>query len=1144
MEEIIDLNARARFREHSVKFYQSIALPKELLELNCITNFGNYKFINQWRIDFPKEIRNEVPKEFKTILSIAHKILTRGEYTKLSPYLENKLSSRFVNKGEFNPSAYEQTNSNHNSTYWFDGDTYEKNFFENILPKILGDSFKRFVIPQVEFHSLVYDYDRYSESKESKERVDFLITTNRSNVVVELDGYEHNNQRSKDYSRTRRLIENGFKEIRINNSDLQNPDCAGIQELKKEFENINVIKYKKTEYDKYINSFKLAHQFQIALIELLFVGAIDGKDRNKINYDFDFINEYDNNEIKFIIEEAMIDLKQLISKLSELLSLPYNINKLQIDNDDKVSIILTYNENIDARKPLCIIQDISFPRIIRKELKPAENIKIVQEPSVKQLEYFLEYIFGYSSFREGQVDSLKRILLNKDTITLLPTGAGKSLIFQLATFLLPGVSVIVVPIKSLMHDQVENLERKGITRAIGLSGDIENRFEKEKVQRLFYQGQYLFIYVAPERFLINEFRHSLREFTKEYLISLVVIDESHCVSEWGHDFRPAYLTVGKNSRTYCQNKDGFIPPLIALTGTASENVLLDVKEDLEIKDEGAVISSETFDRKELHFNIIKCKTDEKYLFLKNIIEKQLPERLETKDLFELKGKSTKSGIIFCPFTTNNETNPRGVEYFIERIKKDFGNICEPHYSDERYRIINAKNFQENNFPLLIATKGYGMGIDKPNIRYIIHINLPQSVEAYYQEAGRAGRDREHSECFIIYSCSDDRKNNALLDLNTPLEEIKNICHQRSKWDDIRSLFYFHINSFKGKNDEMEIIKGILNEINDLDKEYQPFKSKFNNIYLVRNDDNETFKAIEKAIFRLTAIGVITNYGIDYASNEFSLKINNIDKENIIQHYFDYVKKYNQFRAKIEKEKLENKKDLDTKNFIIYCCELFLDYVYDYYEKGRRQALYTMLSILDKSFSCKEPDKIFREEVANFLKRTYSKQLMEIANSKDLSKMLIHIRELLGDSNQSDSLIKPVSDFKSLYNQILKTMEDHPESIGLFLLRAYVPVRIGIVDESQTIKDINQFLMLSIERYNFDKEMVYPLLSWLLLEIVKLKNNQGISISKEMINKINDDKLTIMLIREFEKEKIALDYGKIILLKNIYKDLENNFYGEE
>lgn len=344
-----------------------------------------------------------------------------------------------------------------------------------------------------------------------------------------------------------------------------------------------------------------------------------------------------------------------------------------MENNDGC-IVLTYNENIKTEMPLCIIQDISFPEKISKEMKSTENIKIKKEPKDELLEYFLEYIFGYDSFREGQLDSIKRILLNKDTITLLSTGAGKSLIFQLAAFLLPGVAVIIVPIKSLMHDQVENLERRGITRAIGISSDMETS-EKERAQRLLSHGQYLFIYVAPERFLIDDFRNFLRDFTKKYIISIIVIDEAHCVSEWGHDFRTAYLTLGKNSRDYCKNRDGITPPLIALTGTASENVLLDIKEDLEIKEDDAIISSETFDRKELHFNISKCKTHEKFSCVKNIIIKELPEKLKTDSILISKGKATESGILFCPFTTNNE---RGVNYYITKIKEnfpEFGEIC-------------------------------------------------------------------------------------------------------------------------------------------------------------------------------------------------------------------------------------------------------------------------------------------------------------------------------------------------------------------------------------------------------------------------------------------------------------------------------------
>ena len=313
----------------------------------------------------------------------------------------------------------------------------------------------------------------------------------------------------------------------------------------------------------------------------MFRGVLNFSDRTKFHFDSSLFKEYSPSEIDFIVQEALTDLKNLISNLCDLYDLKLEIYKLRIVSEENASIIITYNENIKSKKPLCVIQDISFPRIIAKELKEVENIKIESNIKSETLEYFLNYIFGYESFREGQLDSLKRILMNKDTITLLPTGAGKSLIFQLATFLLPGITVTVVPIKSLMQDQVENLERKGISRAINLSGDIESRREKYKIQKLIHGGQFLIIYVAPEGFLINDFRNSLRELTKRYIISLIVIDEAHCVSEWGHDFRPAYLTVGKNSRIYCKNKDGFIPPLIALTGTASENVLIDIKEDLD-----------------------------------------------------------------------------------------------------------------------------------------------------------------------------------------------------------------------------------------------------------------------------------------------------------------------------------------------------------------------------------------------------------------------------------------------------------------------------------------------------------------------------------------------------------------------------------
>ena len=1035
MVDIINLRARERKKGYFSLFHQSIALPQKLVDFKNKLDFGNYRFINQWRIDYPASLKKNIDLDKKTIFSIALKILTKGEYTSLSCFLENKLKNKFKSNGSFNPYAYDLSDESKKSTFLFDGSGYEKEFYENVLPNLLGKSFKRFVLPQISFHSLVFDYDIKSESKDSQERVDFLITTNKEKIIVELDGEEHEKQQSKDYSRTKRLSEKNYSEIRIRNNELNNPKSEGMLKLKRKLDNLIPYNKPKSENDKFLNSFKIAQQLQITIVELLYDGVLNTSNKTHFNFDKSLFNEYTESEINYIIEESLNDLKSLISNLGNLYGCKIDIHKIKNKILKDADIVITYDENLESSKPSCIIQDISFPRRIATELKEVNNLKIKDEIDSGTLKYFLQYIFNYSDFREGQLESLKRILIGKDTITLLPTGAGKSLIFQLAIFLLPGIAVTIVPIKSLMQDQVENLERKGISRSISLSGDIELKSEKDKIQKLIYGGQYVLIYVAPERFLINDFRNSLRELTKHHIISLIVIDEAHCVSEWGHDFRPAYLTVGKNSRVYCKNKDGIIPPIIALTGTASENVLIDVKEDLDIKEEDAIISPETFDRKELHFNLVKCDSDEKYLKVKEIIQKDLPVKLKIDNVLEISGKSTNSGIIFCPFTTNKESNPRGVEFFVERINEDFGDISRGYYSNENNRIINARQFQNNEFPLLVATKGYGMGIDKPNIRYIIHINLPPSIEAFYQEAGRAGRDRRDSECYVIYSSDDETKIEKLLDLNTSLDEIKQICNQRSRWDDVRSLFHFHNSTFKGKIDEMKLIKCILDEINDFEKEYQPYKSKFDNTDIKLRVE-ELFKAKQKAIFRLTAIGVVTNYGVDYASKEFSLKINKITKSSIILHYYNYVKKYNKLRAKKERELLNNNVGLDMKEFIVLCCDLFLNYVYDYYEKGRRQALSTMYSSLEKAINSNEPDRVFREEISNFLKRTYSKQLVAIANVKNIEEMMLQIKELFDGSKESDSLIKPVSDIKSLFGQTSRTLEDFPESMGLFLLRAY------------------------------------------------------------------------------------------------------------
>ena len=194
---------------------------------------------------------------------------------------------------------------------------------------------------------------------------------------------------------------------------------------------------------------------------------------------------------------------------------------------------------------------------------------------------------------------------------LLPTGAGKSMAFQLASMLMPGICLVVAPLVSLIEDQLDNLRGVGIDRAVGITRRLSPK-EKQAALRCLGRGSYVFCYVAPERLQMDDFREALRAITAGSSISLIAIDEAHCVSEWGHDFRTSYLNVARNARRFCE-RDRIVPPLLGLTGTASRSVLKDVQHELGIEDFGAVITPRSFDREELDFRVIPCRSSEKRL---------------------------------------------------------------------------------------------------------------------------------------------------------------------------------------------------------------------------------------------------------------------------------------------------------------------------------------------------------------------------------------------------------------------------------------------------------------------------------------------------------------------------------------------------
>lgn len=346
---------------------------------------------------------------------------------------------------------------------------------------------------------------------------------------------------------------------------------------------------------------------------------------------------------------------------------------------------------------------------------------------MEKVEHLLHKKFGYRTFRPGQKELIEDVIKGKDVIGLLPTGGGKSLCYQLPGYVLKGAVLIVSPLLSLMQDQVQQLQLLGEKRAVAINSMLEQEERHFVFQKLH---SYKFIFVSPEilqmEFLLNRLR--------QIRISLFVVDEAHCISQWGHDFRPDYSKLGEVRKQL----DG--PPCLALTATATKEVVSDIVTSLSLKYPCFHIHS--MNRSNIAFSIEKCESVEEKM-----------ERL-VKWMYELDG----SGIVYCSSRSWTET--------LTKLLKERGIQSVAYYhggvSKEDRQLIQQQ-FIYDELSYIIATNAFGMGVNKPNVRFVVHFHIPQSFEAYVQEIGRAGRDGKKSIALMLWVNGDEEVPKTLME---------------------------------------------------------------------------------------------------------------------------------------------------------------------------------------------------------------------------------------------------------------------------------------------------------------------------------------------------------------------------------------------
>ena len=661
---------------------------------------------------------------------------------------------------------------------------------------------------------------------------------------------------------------------------------------------------------------------------------------------------------------------------------------------------------------------------------------------------FLRFIFRKRNFRPMQGQAIFNALRQNDSVVLLPTGAGKSLVYQLAGLLMPGVTIVVDPLISLIEDQVEGLRSYGIDRAAPIVSNLSTPEDQRRLLLSVERGEYYFVLHSPERMQSPSFRNALRALAEVAVVNLAVIDEAHCVSEWGHDFRPAYLHLADNLRRFGRDDSDAPPPLLALTGTASRAVLRDMLADLDIDKNrsDSLIRPESFDRSELTFEVVRTAPPEDPKAKLRGVMNSMPSRfgLPRGEFFRRAGRNTASGIVFVPTvnawafglkdareTVRNATKAQ-VTMYSGGPPKGFDLATWDVEKRE-----NASSFKNNDVPILVATKAYGMGIDKPNVRYTVHFGMPSSLESFYQEAGRAGRDRKPAHCVAIFSEYDADRSDRLLDPNLALPALRQRFDSETgnvkTRDDITRALWFHLRGFNGVDQDIHDIKNVLDAFEDISAP---------RLVELPFDDDEEKKRKEKAIYRLLRIGVIADYAVDFGARKFDIQIQSFDYHHCRNSLLNYVHSAQPAKAVVLARRLDDVETEDAREAAFALAGNLIEFTYDVIERSRRRMIHEAVLLARQAA---DNDEI-RARLLDYLQEGFGAERIEQLLESEVID--------LGDWHDLACKAQTPMDAGELRGLCIRALETYPDHPGLLLTRAIAETMCSDHDDTVSTQGLS------------------------------------------------------------------------------------------